>query len=71
MEEALGSLGEMVFRLVFRAIFESIFYGLKRVWYLITRQDDKARESLARHRIEQQARRKNIERIRRRKRKRA
>jgi len=61
----LGFLIEIIFQIVFEAIFEGLFYAIRRLWFGLTGQKDKARDSLDSHRIAQDARRKNIERIRR------
>ena len=69
MAEVLALLGEILVRVVFQAIGEGIVYGLARFWFWLTGQGHKAEVTVHRHGIAREARRKNIERIRRKRKK--
>ncbi|MGE4305486.1 MAG: hypothetical protein AB7E24_15815 [Novosphingobium sp.] len=70
MADVGGFLIETVLRLIFEALFEGIWYGLKKVWYFLTGQGQKAEKTLAAHKVSQERRRQAVENIRQRRRKR-
>jgi hypothetical protein len=70
LADVVGFFVEIVCRLVLEALFEGIWYGLKKSWYFLTGQEQKAQSILAMHKVSQERRRQAIETMRQRRRKR-
>ena len=64
MAEVLGFIAEVLIRIFLEAVVEGFGYGLKKLWYWLTGQTDKAQSANGYHQLAREKRRKALEQIR-------